>query len=162
MIKNRGNTTHNKLLKVSSSAFKNNMQMPGKYSRGGKNINPPFAIKSIPVTAKTLVIIMVNTNAPYGRRLHWMVWNLPVTHKIKAGEVPGKFGLNDFGSRQYCGPFIKSHANYTFKIYALDCVLKKIDKNITKYKLERAMAGHITAYGEITGSFGGEIPVTII
>ncbi len=163
MKKNRENTIHNKLLKVSSSAFKNNTQLPGKYSRQGKNINPPITIKNIPAIAKSLVVMMLNTNAPYGRRLHWLVWNIPVTHKIKTGDVPGKIGLNDFGTRDYCGPLIKQfNVSYTFKIYALDCILKKIDKGITRYKLERSMAGHITAYGEITACYGTEISVDII
>ncbi|MDP4261316.1 MAG: YbhB/YbcL family Raf kinase inhibitor-like protein [Bacteroidota bacterium] len=138
-----------KKLLISCPAFKENDFIPARYTCDGKNINPPLAIDHIPEETKSLAIIMDDPDAPVGTWVHWVVWNIPVTHHIKEDHVPGKEGKNDFLRHHYGGPCPPSGTHrYFFKVYALDTILD-IPDNADKAGLEKAMSGHITGFGEL-------------
>lgn len=142
-----------RVLKFTSTAFKDNSRIPRKYTCDGLNQSPPFDLDNIPEDAKTLAIIADDPDAPINTWVHWVVWNLPVTHHIKENTGLGKHGVNDFSRKFYCGPCpMSGEHHYLFKIYALDVVLNLQD-NAKKIHLERAMAGHILAFGQITGIY---------
>jgi Raf kinase inhibitor-like YbhB/YbcL family protein len=141
------------LLQISSTAFNKNELIPKKYTCDGENISPPISIENIPAEAKTLAIILEDPDAPISTWIHWLIWNIPVTHQIKENRVNGKQGLNDFSKHFYCGPCPLSGLHrYVFKIYALDTILNLPD-NAKKNQLQRAMAGHIVGYGELVGLY---------
>ncbi|MBS1914744.1 MAG: YbhB/YbcL family Raf kinase inhibitor-like protein [Bacteroidetes bacterium] len=143
------------LLNVTSTAFNNNEAIPSKYTCDGKNINPPLSIEHIPLASKSLAIIVDDPDAPGGTWVHWVMWNIPVTHLIKENEAHGVQGLNDFSKHQYGGPCPPGGTHrYFFKIYALDCVLD-IPASSKKENVEQAMSGHILAFGELTGLYSG-------
>jgi hypothetical protein len=145
-----------KLMHVSSRAFKENEKIPVKYTCDGENISPPFDIEHIPEEAKSLVMIADDPDAPVGTWVHWVMWNIPVTHHIKENEVHGTEGLNDFGKHQYGGPCPPAGTHrYFFKVYALDNILS-LPSNATKQHVERAMSGHILGFGELIGLYSRE------
>lgn len=85
--------------------------------------------------------------------MHWLVWNIPITHHIKADSVPGEQGWNDFKRIAWGGPCPPSGTHrYYFKVYALDTLLQLSSKT-TKKELEQAMGEHILAYGELVGLY---------
>jgi Raf kinase inhibitor-like YbhB/YbcL family protein len=140
-------------LKISSSAFKENDLIPAKYTCDGININPPLDIGDIPEKAKCLALIVDDPDAPAGTWVHWVVWNIPVTHHLKEKTVHGTEGINDFGKHSYGGPCPPSGKHrYFFKVYALDQLLV-LPAATNKLQLERVMSGHILAFGELTGLY---------
>lgn len=142
-----------KQLHVSSDAFKQGEMIPSKYTCDGKNISPPLDISNIPEEAKCMALIVDDPDAPINTWVHWMVWNMPVTHYIKENEVLGTEGLNDFQQHHYGGPCPPAGIHrYFFKVYALNNLLK-LPPGTRKFQLEAAMKDHILAYGELVGLY---------
>ena len=142
-----------KQIKISSSAFKENDFIPAKYTCEGTDVNPPLTIENIPEDAKSLAIIVDDPDARAATWVHWVMWNIPVTHQLKENHAPGAQGINDFGRHKYNGPCPPGGIHhYYFKIYALDNVLG-IPEGSNKKELEKAMSDHIIAFGEIIGLY---------
>lgn len=141
------------LLEVTSTAFTEGGLIPAQYTCDGKNFNPPLDIENIPVEAKCLVLIMDDPDAPRGDWVHWLVWNIPVTHHIGEDQVNGVEGLNDFQQQRYGGPCPPSGTHrYFFKVYALKTLLDLPDTT-TRLQLEKAMSEHIIGFGELIGMY---------
>jgi Raf kinase inhibitor-like YbhB/YbcL family protein len=142
-----------KQIKVSSTAFKPDELIPAKYTCDGEDISPPLDIKDIPEEAKCLALIVDDPDAPISTWVHWVVWNIPVTHHIKENDVHGVEGMNDFIQHRYGGPCPPSGTHrYFFKIYALDALLD-LPRNTKKIQLEKAMSEHIIGFGELIGLY---------
>jgi Raf kinase inhibitor-like YbhB/YbcL family protein len=142
-----------KELGVRSSAFKENELIPERFTCDGVNINPALEIEHIPEEAKSLAVIMDDPDAPHGTWVHWVIWNIPVTHHLKEGHSIGVQGKNDFGNTLYGGPCPPGGTHrYFFKVYALDCILD-LPRNSNKSDLEKAMSDHILGFGELIGLY---------
>ena len=140
-------------LEVTSPMFKHNGSIPAKYTCDGENINPPLNIRGLPEGTRSLVLIVDDPDAPMGTWDHWVVWNISPREKIEENTVPGTEGLNDFRKHSYGGPSPPSGTHrYFFKVYALDTVLE-LSPNSRKRDIERAIAGHTLAKGEIIGLY---------
>src|SRR4051812_35726794 len=139
--------THNtkesdfKVMKITSPSFMENDFIPVKYTCDGVNVNPPLNIEHIPEEAKSLAIIADDPDAPAGTWVHWVIWNMPVTHQIKENAAHGINGMNDFDKNMYNGPCPPkgSPHRYFFKVYALDNTFE-LPVNSTKHDLEIAMS----------------------
>lgn len=142
-----------KPLQISSPAFEANRLIPSKYTCEGKDINPPLEIAGIPEKAHSLALIVDDPDPPGKTWVHWVVWNIPITHHIKENSVPGEQGLNDFKRTAWGGPCPPSGTHrYFFKVYALDSLLK-LPSKATKKEVEQAMGEHILAFGELVGLY---------
>lgn len=142
-----------KQLDVSSPAFKRNEMIPATYTCDGENISPPLDIKNIPDETKCLVLIVEDPDAPSGTWVHWLVWNIPVTHHIRENEVHGMQGINDFLQNQYGGPCPPSGTHhYFFKIYALNALLD-LPAKTRKTQVEKAMSENIIGFGQLVGLY---------
>jgi Raf kinase inhibitor-like YbhB/YbcL family protein len=144
------------LLDISSDVFKSNGFIPKKYTCDGENVSPPLNINKIPEEAKSIAIIFEDPDAPISTWVHWLIWNIPITHLLKENNVVGKQGVNDFSKHFYCGPCpMNGTHRYIFKVYALDTILNMPD-NTKKHQLLRAMSNHIIGYGELVGIYKRE------
>ncbi|HET9056713.1 MAG TPA: YbhB/YbcL family Raf kinase inhibitor-like protein [Chitinophagaceae bacterium] len=142
-----------KTMIISSTVFEDRGMIPVRYTCDGINISPPLDIKNIPEDAKSLVLIVEDPDAPIATWVHWIVWNIPLTHHIKENEIHGTEGLNDFQQHHYGGPCPPSGTHhYFFKIYALDTILDLPPDTRIK-NLQKAMGGHIMAFGELVGLY---------
>jgi len=142
-----------KELKVTSPVFTNNGFIPRRYTCDGDDVNPPLSIEGLQEGTKSLVLIVDDPDAPMGTWDHWIVWNISPVPKIEEDSVPGIEGLNDFRRHSYGGPCPPSGTHrYFFKVYALDLTLS-ISQNSRKKDVERAMAGHMLAKGEVVGLY---------
>lgn len=152
-MKTAGTVGEYKALAVRSPAFADHGMIPARYTCEGDNVSPPIEIGDLPEEARSLALIIEDPDAPSGTWLHWMVWNIPVTHAIGEGKVPGEQGMNDFGRRTYGGPCPPSGTHrYFVKVYALDDVLE-VPSGARRKKVEDAMRNHIVAFGETVGLY---------
>ena len=152
-------------LTLKSSAFDNGGTIPTKYSCEGEDISPTLTWEGVPETARSLVLIVDDPDAPDPRApkmtwVHWVLYNIPpgvsgLPEGIRSTELPVGMGegLNDWKRTGYGGPCppIGRH-RYFHKLYALDTVLKGL--NIpTKAEVEAAMKGHVIAQTELVGTY---------
>jgi len=141
------------LMQLSSPAFAENHKIPSRYTCEGENVNPPLKIGKIPTDTKSLAIVIDDPDAPVNTWVHWIAWDIPVTHFIKENTQVGTKGMNDF---QHCGyegpcPFSGTH-RYHFKVYALDTLLS-LPYGSRIRTLEKSMSGHILGFGEMVGLY---------
>jgi Raf kinase inhibitor-like YbhB/YbcL family protein len=146
------------------SVFHDGDFIPKEYTCDDDDTNPPIYIGKIPSEAKSLVVIVDDPDAPGGTFTHWIAWNI-----LPVGEIPSWIpkkpetdepihiiqGRNDFGRIGYNGPCPpRGHGvhHYHFKVYALDTELN-LKPGSSREELERAMEGHVIAWGEIVGLY---------
>lgn len=145
-----------KIMKITSSVFNHNQDIPSKYTCDGNDINPPLQISDVPVEAKSLALIMNDPDAPMGTWIHWLVWNMEAgTKEIAENSLPkgAISGINSWDRAGYGGPCPPSGTHrYFFKLYALDVKLDTVP-GIRVGSLERIMAGHILAEAELIGLY---------
>ncbi|MGZ3919801.1 MAG: YbhB/YbcL family Raf kinase inhibitor-like protein [Bacteroidia bacterium] len=140
-----------KTLAITSTAFSDGEYIPEKYTCDGRNVNPPLSIDKLPYETQSLVLIVEDPDAVVRTWTHWLVWNIPSTTKIKEDSVPGIEGVTDFGFQHYHGPCPPSGIHhYHFKVYALDTILET-PAGSEKHEVEKQMAKHIIAFGELIG-----------
>jgi Raf kinase inhibitor-like YbhB/YbcL family protein len=149
-------------MKLESTAFEQNGQIPEKYTCEGGDVPPPLSWSGIPDEARSLVLIVDDPDAPdpAAPRMtftHWLLFNVPkVAPGLPEGADPlpdgAAQGLNDWNREGYGGPCppIGRH-RYFFKLYALDTTLEL--EQPKKAELEAAIDGHVLAQAELIGTY---------
>jgi Raf kinase inhibitor-like YbhB/YbcL family protein len=152
-------------LTLKSSAFDNGGEIPSRYTCEGEDVSPPLVWTGVPVTARSLVLIIDDPDAPDPRApkmiwVHWVLYNIPPDATgLPEGIAPEKLspgimeGLNNWNRTGYGGPCppIGRH-RYFHKLYALDKVLDDMNTP-TKAEVEAAMKGHIISQAEFIGTY---------
>jgi len=152
-------------LTLTSSAFKQQAEIPSKYTCEGQDISPPLSWSGVPGGTKSLVLIVDDPDAPDPKAprmtwVHWVLYNLPpssagLSEAVAAKDLPQgtREGLSDWKRTGYGGPCppIGRH-RYFHKLYALDTVLPDLGKP-TKADVEKAMQGHVLASVELIGTY---------
>jgi len=142
-------------MKLTSTAFIHNSQIPSEFTCDGSDLSPPLSIIDVPANAKSLVLISDDPDAPVGTWDHWIVFNIPPSTKeiAKGKESQGTPGKNSWGRTGYGGPCPPSGTHrYFFKLYALDTMLN-LPEGSNKKQIEAAMQGHILARVELMGLY---------
>lgn len=153
-----GNKTYNffKYMKLESSEFTDNGQIPEKYTCDGENINPPLIISEVPAEVKSLALMVNDSDAPSGDWLHWLVWNIsPETKKIEQGLLPSGAieGANDFGLIGYGGPCPPTGSHhYIFKLIALNKAIG-LPAGATIREFQEAITDSVLGEAKLTGSY---------
>ena len=149
-------------LVLSSSAFKDQEQIPRKYTGDGADLSPPLSWEGVPENAKGLVLICDDPDAPAGTWDHWILYDITpgatnLEEGIPSGEVVpgiGKQGRNDFGNLSYGGPAPprgKPH-RYFFRLFAVDAPTG-LRPGATKDKVLSAIKDHTLAKTELVGLY---------
>lgn len=152
-------------LTLASTAFTHLGEIPKRYTCQGADCSPPLAWQGVPATARSLVLIVDDPDAPDPAApkmtwVHWLLYNLPagegrLPEGLREAELPPgtRPGLNDWQRTGYGGPSppIGRH-RYFFKLYALDCLLPDLGKP-DKSRLLNAMQGHVLASVELLGTY---------
>ena len=155
-------------LTISSPAFANAGEIPRQYTCEGKDISPPLEWSGVPQTAKSLVLIVDDPDAPDPKApkttwVHWLLYNLPTTSTglpegARSTDLPKGTGegVNDWKRTGYSGPCppIGRH-RYFHKLYALDARLADLGTP-PKAKLEEAMKDHIVESAVWMGTYAKE------
>jgi Raf kinase inhibitor-like YbhB/YbcL family protein len=141
---------------VTSPAFSAGGKIPDRFTCKGANENPMLQFRGIPASAKSLVVIVDDPDAPSGLFTHWLVWNIdPTATQITEKSVPAGAvqGTNDFGKIGYGGPCPPSGMHrYFFRVSALDQKVN-LKGGAKRSELDKAMQGHIVARGELMGRY---------
>lgn len=146
-------------MKILSTAFGNNQDIPGKYTCQGENINPPLLFDGVPVNTRSLALIMDDPDAPMGTFVHWVIFNIDpkilsiAENSYPSGSIQGK---NSASSNRYVSPCPPSGTHrYFFKLYALDIILD-LTSNADKKELENAIKTHILDEARLIGFYKKE------
>jgi Raf kinase inhibitor-like YbhB/YbcL family protein len=152
-------------LTITSTAFTDGGEIPSRYTCQGDDISPPLDWRGVPETARSLVLIVDDPDAPDPEAprmtwVHWVLFNLPtdttgLTEGITPEDLPPGTGegMNNWNRTGYGGPCppIGRH-RYFHKLYALDTVLEFSGKPNARM-LESAMEGHIIGQAELVGTY---------
>ena len=150
-------------MKLSSTAFAPDGEIPIAYTCEGRDISPPLTWSDQPAATKTLALIADDPDAPDPAApkmtwVHWVLYDIPAsaTGVSEGGsQLPAgtRDGLNDWKRTGYGGPCppIGRH-RYFFKLSALDTSLSFAHPP-TKQQLEQAMKGHVLAHAELVGTY---------
>lgn len=142
-------------MNIASDAFVDGEVIPTKFTCEGENISPPLNIDGVTETAKSLVLIMDDVDAPSGVFTHWVISDIySGLIRIDEGGAPeGIPGKNSFGQEYYGGPCPHSGTHrYYFRIFALDTLLK-LPWASDRSKIEEAMKGHVIEKAELMGRY---------
>lgn len=149
-------------MKLSSNTFNDSDLVPVKYTCQGLDVSPPLEISGIPEETESLALILVDPDAPSGKFVHWIVYNIPpeVTRLEENLEKTGRLangilqGTNDFGQIGYSGPCPgKGIHRYYFKLYALDTVLD-LEPGVRETDLLKVLFHHNIAAANLKGRYG--------
>lgn len=151
-----------------SISFSAGGEIPPSYTCKGEGVSPEVSWEGVPDKAQSYVLIATDWDGPsprlrLGNFTHWILYNIPKDiHEIKSAAKPAdltqeKIEIGDNSSdapvyRPPCPPLGKHR--YVFRLYALD-VPQIHPANRERDSVMDAMTGHVLAYGEIVGLFGG-------
>lgn len=149
-------------IQLKSTAFNEGQPIPDRQAYDKDNISPDLQWSGVPPTAKSLVLICDDPDAPVGTWVHWVLYDLPSSVTRLAEGTPktptldngAKQGVNDFKETGYggpCPPPGKPH-RYFFKLYALD-ITPDLKPGPTKKDLLKAMDGHVVGEGQLMGTY---------
>jgi Raf kinase inhibitor-like YbhB/YbcL family protein len=153
-------------MKLTSTSFFNNLNIPLKYaSRGintGQNISPQFAWSDYPNGTKSFILIMVDRHPKAANYVHWLLADIPLSvNKIPEGasnssKMPAGIQelMNSAGRRGYDGPEPpKGSGRHTYEaiVYALDVDSAGLKGQIDEKKLLNSIKQNILAQASITG-----------
>jgi hypothetical protein len=136
-------------LTILSPVFCHGGILPALYRSDGLNVNPSLEIKKLPDLTKSVVLMLLDSDAPISARVHWICWDLPPTTQIQVNEKRGTTGINDFQLKKYVGPCVdKEDHKYYFMAFALDAILH-LPSFTSSIQVERSMKPHMLALGSI-------------
>ncbi|MDD5195517.1 MAG: YbhB/YbcL family Raf kinase inhibitor-like protein [Candidatus Omnitrophica bacterium] len=150
-------------LKLETSSFENDKNMPEKYTCLGNDLSPNLSWSEAPEGVQSFVLFCEDPDATFGTWVHWALYNIPKTSSsVKEGlpkvsdlQESMAQGMNDFGKVGYngpCPPPGKPH-RYVFTLYALDTTISVVTRSVTRTDITQAMRGHVLAEARITGKF---------
>jgi Raf kinase inhibitor-like YbhB/YbcL family protein len=140
---------------ITSNAFKQGESIPLLYTCDGQDVSPALQWSSVPLKTKSFVLICDDPDAPMGRWVHWIVFNIPatVTHFEQGKAAGGMQATNSWGKKNYGGPCPPNGTHrYFFKLYALDTMLD-LTSVADVSAVEKAMEGHVVGKGELMGTY---------
>jgi Raf kinase inhibitor-like YbhB/YbcL family protein len=155
---------------LSSTAFRDQGEIPSRYTCEGEDVSPPLSWSSPPAGTKSLALIVDDPDAPDPKAplmtwVHWVLYNLPpaagdLDEGVGRQALPSGAGAgtNDWKREPYGGPCppIGRH-RYFHKLYALDTMLTDLSAP-TKAELEKAMEGHVIGRAELIGTYQKKSP----
>jgi Raf kinase inhibitor-like YbhB/YbcL family protein len=148
-------------MKITSSVFKDQAELPVEYTCHGKNIHPPLEFHNVPENAKSLALVMSDPDAMQPNPwIHWVIFNMPPTTQaldqdLSAVLAQAKRGENTAKTLDYygaCPPRGHGVHHYHFMLYALDTMLD-LPEGSSYDALKNAMLNHIITQADLVGLY---------
>jgi Raf kinase inhibitor-like YbhB/YbcL family protein len=151
------------LLKLTSTSFEADGDIPVKYTCDGANLSLALAWTDAPAATRGFALIMDDPDAPKSTLTHWLIYDLPAGTRALPEGVPtskkladgSMQGRNSRGKPGYTGPCPERGGpahHYFFKLYALDAKTN-LKPKAKREEIEAAMKGHILAEAQLIGRF---------
>lgn len=142
-------------MEIKSNDFEHNKMMDAKFTCQGQDMSPQLIFENVPEGTKSMALSVIDPDAPGGKFIHWLIYNIPVGIKkiLQGGPLPsGSMEvINDFGKREYGGPCPPSGTHrYFFTIYALDA---NNLHGLNKSNFTSEIKQHIIETAEIIGLY---------
>lgn len=142
---------------VESTAFQKGGTIPVQYTCKGADLSPPIRWLDGTKRAKSYVVMMNDMDAPSGKDLHWLLFNIPerISELQQGATIPkgAVSGTNSFQKTGYKGPCPESGTHhYLFRVWALDTELE-LDETATQGDVMKAMEGHMVANNQLMGIY---------
>ncbi len=143
------------VMTVSSSAFTRSA-MPARYTcAGSKVLNPPLDWTGAPKGAKSIALVVDDSDAPITPYVYWIVFDIgPGTSAILDGQLPpgARQARGSAGYDRYDPPCpgTRGHS-YRFTVYALDTV-PKLPNGTSLESAWQAIAAATIGRGRLTVS----------
>jgi Raf kinase inhibitor-like YbhB/YbcL family protein len=143
-------------MRIGSPDFTDGGNVPKKFTCDGEDAIPRLAFDGVPKSAKSLVLIVDDPDAPVGTWDHWILFNIPPEACGIDGaekEPPWPHGKNSWLRTSWNGPCPPDREHrYFFSLYALGQTLNLKD-GVDKQTLLRAMEGHVIEKAELVGKY---------
>lgn len=144
-------------MRLTSTAFVHDGDIPARYTCDGDDVSPPLAIEGLPPETVSLVLVMDDPDAPAGTWDHWVAYDIePTAHIPEAIGSLGTPGTNSWGRSGYGGPCPpRGTHRFVFAVYALD---RRIgwDAGADKGAVLAEMHGHVLAEATLAGFYSRE------
>ena len=148
-------------ISVHSVAFDAGAPLPISCSVDGVGAAPPLSFGNTPESAKSLLVICEDPDAPLLQPfVHWVVYGIPATtdgidaqtqHDYRLGEN----SKSENGFAAAAPPPGHGVHHYHFQVFALDTLLELAEGAEHDDVIERAK-GHVLAWGELVGTYERE------
>ncbi len=142
-------------LRIYSPAFEQGGVIPARYTCDGADLSPPLVFGNVPEGTGSLVLAVLDPDAPMGTFVHWVAYDLlPSLEGLPEGVPKGplvdgfKQARNDFGFAGYGGPCPpRGHGphRYFFTLYALDVPGLGLAPGAPAREVLAATKGHVLA-----------------
>ncbi len=157
-------------MKLTSSAFSYQQNIPGEHTGEGIDLSPPLAWSEVPEKTKGFALICEDPDAPPSSArnhpyVHWLIYNIPgETRSLPAGlarrgfldlPVTAAQGINSFGNTGWNGPMPpQGHGlhHYEFKLFALDRRLY-LPTGLSRTELMNRLEGRILESAKLVGTY---------
>jgi len=122
----------------------------------GSGRAPSMTWSDPPPTARSLVVEMIDTEAPGGVFAHWLVYDIPagarsLTPPLPASAAQGRNGFGGTGYRGPCPPRGQTHI-YLLLVYATT-VDPTLPGGLTRDELESRFRDHVIGMGQLEGTY---------
>ncbi|TSC92609.1 MAG: hypothetical protein Athens101428_822 [Candidatus Berkelbacteria bacterium Athens1014_28] len=139
-------------MKLVSSDFQNNGELPAKFTCDGEGIWPNLQWSEFPAETKSFTFYLYDPDAPSGNFIHWFLINIPKEIvEIKSDEKPTCDELSNSSGKvgwyPPCPPSGKHR--YVFEIFALS--VEKL--NISEIKNKTDLSSYILDSAQIIGLY---------
>jgi hypothetical protein len=147
-------TSEGGAMRLNSSAFDDQGPIPVMYTCDGDDISPPLSIDALPADTGSLLLAVVDPDAPNGDWVHWVAFDVPPASDIAAGTSDlGTPGVNSWGRTGYRGPCPPSGTHrYVFRVLALDSMLGLPAGSALQDVLDAAV-DHVLDQAVLTGDY---------
>jgi Raf kinase inhibitor-like YbhB/YbcL family protein len=151
-------------IELVSPAFALGATIPEPFA-GREGRSPPLRFSPIPRSARELVLLLEDADAPLPRPfVHWVLYGLPpgatglpeglppTDAPLASGARQGKNSLHSYG---YTGPQPPpGHGlhHYYFQLFAVDVRLD-LRAPVDRERVVHALGGHVLAQGELCGTY---------
>jgi len=139
---------------ILESDFKDNGDLPARFTCDGGGIPPHLLWKDFPKETKSFALVVSDPDAPSGTFIHWIVFDIPKNINELRGILPSgaKELENSAGRKGYFPPCPPSGTHrYIFTIYSLDAESIRADGTNFFEKLEE----HFLSKATLTGLYKG-------
>lgn len=141
-----------------SKSFQHAEYIPRVHSREGEDRSPSLEWETPPDQTQSLVLRVVDPDAPNGPFTHWVLFDIPrdTTSLDEGTSPPGIEGRNDFEHPGWGGPMPPpKHGDhrYVFTLSALDVETLDLQEGARLDEVEQAMEGHVLDEAELMGRY---------